>query len=121
MDYSISIDEQSNIVFVDVEGEQTADEIFLVMTEAVNLGREKDCYKFLLDMQESTVVDSIWETFDFVKRIKDMGFVPTDRIACVYHQQSEKHMFAQVAAQNRGWVIVYNRDRSLAIDWLKRC
>ena len=119
MSYKVFYDENSQIVHAVISGELIASVTSAAAIEGLKLSREKDCYRFLVDMRETIAKDSTIETYMFMEGLAQIGFERTDIIAILYLKDDEKHKFAEIVAHNRGWRnIRYFCEISEAEKWL---
>ncbi len=119
MQWSISYDESDALIQVKVEGRLLARSTAEMALQGVDLARQKDCNKFLIDYSLAEVADSAADTYAFMKDLPALGITRTDRIAIVYARDRDKHAFAETVAVNRGWTNVkYFPEPDSAKAWL---
>ena len=86
--------------------------------EAEEIARKHGFNRFLMDLQNSVLLDTITDTYIFVENVDKLGFERTDRFAGVVKEQLEHHIFSENVAVNRGWQVKYFEDREKAKKWL---
>ena len=118
MDYKIYPIKKHQIISIDISGEQIHEAVGKALTEAVQIARKHGFNRFLMDLQNSVLLDTITDTYIFVENVDKLGFERTDRFAGVVKEQLEHHIFSENVAVNRGWQVKYFEDREKAKKWL---
>jgi len=101
-------------------GTQTVDTIRPAAAEALALGRLNGCTRFVVDYRPCRATDTTAETYFHIANLEDLGVTRSDRVAVVYGRDVDRHVFAELVAQNRGWANMrYFTSMPTAEEWLQ--
>jgi len=101
-------------------GTQTVDTIRPAATEALALGHRNGCTRFVIDYRSCRATDTTAETYFHIANLEGLGVTRSDRVAVVYRRDVDRHVFAELVAQNRGWANTrYFTSMPTAEEWLQ--
>jgi hypothetical protein len=88
--------------------------------EALALGRLNGCTRFVVDYRSCRATDTTAETYFHIANLEELGVTRSDRVAVVYGRDVDRHVFAELVAQNRGWANMrYFTSMPTAEEWLQ--
>ncbi|KPJ96908.1 MAG: hypothetical protein AMS20_17860 [Gemmatimonas sp. SG8_28] len=117
--YRVDYDPATGVVRATFSGALNAEKITRAAHEGLALGRERGCTRYLVDYRNTVVTDAIADTYFFMSNLERLGLGRSDRAAIVYERDAERHGFAELVAQNRGWAnLRYFTNMAAAEEWL---
>lgn len=122
MPFEESIDIENRIIEVKSTGIQDADAVGNLWERLLKKARELDIHKFLMDMREAQVADTLTDSFFFAHQVEEIGFTKEDKFASVYTPTSDKqvqqHKFTELLLQGKGYPLKYFTSMDEAKQWL---
>lgn len=122
MPFKHSVDKDNQIVMLTSYGNQFAEEARIETQHALNTARKHGFHKFLVDLQQAIVNDTIMESYNFIGSLPAIGFNNKDKIAAVANadaeQESSRHRFSETLAINRGLNVKLFYNITDAVQWL---
>ncbi len=111
--------EKDDINFMLYDGELNKDTVEKITIQASEFAAKSGCLKFLFDMRNAFIRESIEGIYDVGTRVKDYG-VNSFRIAIVVSEDVTRHLFFGTVVKNRGLQnISYFTNMKEAEQWLK--
>jgi hypothetical protein len=87
--------------------------------QMVDCAQDRDCCRFLLDLQESTYVGSLASQYNMAyERAGALGLRQSWKIALLVSSADFSHDFQAVTAQNAGYDLKQFNHRETALAWL---
>ena len=120
MDWEITHNELKKAVIISVTGKIVNEELTQMAIEGVTFAGEIKCTKCLIDYTAVEASDDIFDTFEFMTHLDDLGLQHSDKVAVLYNTDVDYHKFAETVAYNRGWSnIMYFMNAEQAWQWLE--
>lgn len=117
-----SIDKQSGIMLVKSRGPQVAADAERAVRQLRAEARENAISRFLIDMREADIRDTIAESYLFAGSLDDFGVRRSDKLAILVNpqipEQQSRQLFSETVAVNRGFNFRVFGDETEAIKWL---
>lgn len=120
MNYSLDHDEDMDICFIRVYGEnKRPDDSMELQRVARDYKAETGCSKYLFDMREAIIIGDIFAAYYTATAPLAFGMKQYEyRIALVYTGNLHEHKFMELVAQNRGYQLKVFEDYEHAVGWL---
>jgi coenzyme F420-reducing hydrogenase delta subunit len=119
-EYRIEHDPANAVVRVTFTGTLDVEVIRRAAHDGLALGHTKGCARYLVDYRDTVATDATADTYFFMSNLEALGLLRSDRVAIVYARDAERHAFAELVAQNRGWANMrYVTSMAAAEEWLR--
>lgn len=119
MGYVIHFDDALKTVITVVEGNIDVPLVNRFGQEAFAKGEIHQCTKYLLDIRDTLVTESMVNIADFALRMEQTGIKTEYHIAVVIQHNEPEHKLFGAMSKNRGYSrIRYFRDIDAAHTWL---
>ena len=122
MPYNINQLANPDIVEVEFSGDISADDLREVTTKCIDLQKETNTRRFLVQLHRSEVVASFFDVYDLAdQQYQREGLNRTSRIAVVLPTALSAQAaadFYETVCVNRGWNAQVHPHRQSALDWL---
>ena len=121
MSYTIKYDDDTKTVYTVVEGMINVELGTKFATEAYREGGQYGCEKYLFDLRNTTVNDSIIYIAKFALNMETVGIKTEFYVAVIAINNELKHRFFNAMSKNRGYSRSrYFSDYELATRWLSK-
>lgn len=121
MSYTISIAKDSKYIFIDVKGPLYTETAMEYTVKSHQLGKQKGIQKYLVDLTESTNMETPVSNFNFAE--SDLPATPEiDRrakVAFLVKEDDHSHDFVETLIINRGHKVRIFRDLPSALEFLE--
>lgn len=118
--FQVEFDPATAVVRVTFSGSLDVGKITRAAPEGLAVGRARGSTRYLVDYRNAVATDATAETYFFMSNLEKLGLLRSDRAAIVYERDAERHGFAELVAQNRGWAnLRYFTNIATAEEWLK--
>lgn len=119
MNYEIKISESGKFVIAKIFANMTQELMMEVAPKADEIGREHNILNLLIDLRESSNVDSIRANIQFTDQVlPDPKKAYFKKIAALVRPKDNTHSLIIVIMRNKGFNIQMYRDEREALDWL---
>ena len=119
MGYVIHFDDAINTVITVVEGNLDVPLVNQFAQEMFAKGETLQCKKYLLDIRDTLVTESMVNIAEFALRMEQTGIKTEYHIAVVIHHNEPEHKLFSAMSKNRGYArLRYFQDIDAAHTWL---
>ena len=118
MGFTIEHLPDSGITRIVVEGELDSKLAMNCASEALAARKDDEPVRLLVDVTHAQVPDTPVEIYNFPKRLLEAGLTLRDKVAVVYSQDAESHLFAETVGQSGSLAVVMFTSAQPAMDWL---
>ena len=120
MSHQMRYDADQQVVWVVFAQQVTVDDLLAATTDALKLAQEHGTYRFIYDVCECSVDDSMASVYEIPSRIQELNPSPYNRIAVLYKDDVAIYEFIENVARNRGLNIRKFEDVEEAHRWLAK-
>jgi hypothetical protein len=119
MGYVIHFDDAINTIITVVEGDLDVPLVNQFAQESFAKGAEHQCTKYLVDIRDTEVTDTMVNIAEFALRMEQTGIKTEFHIAVVIQRNENEHNLFSAMSKNRGYArLRYFRDIDAAHTWL---
>ncbi len=120
MSHQMRYDADRQVVWVAFAQQVTVDDLLAATADALKLAQEHGTYRFIYDVRECSVEDSMASVYEIPSRIQELNPSPYNRIAVFYKDDVAIYEFIENVARNRGLNIRKFEDVEEAHQWLAK-
>ena len=119
MHWKFTFEEQPMLLYADVSGDLTKEDIAKMSIEGIILARTKKCQRFIVDYRNANLRGSETDIYETSANLEKTGLARTDRIAILIKHDIAAFEFAETVSSNRGWTqLKYFEDIGQARAWI---
>ena len=123
MPYSVEYDPQTDIIYIRASGELTLEKVREFTNAAALLAKEKECFRFLTDVNETVLALSMLDVYNIPRMVKEITSaleLPEHKIrrAVILPDHWKLRQFFETVSKNRMQNVALFDDIETAQKWL---
>lgn len=118
MTYSIQFNAATKLVTLSIDGLIKLSQSLNIIGEMVKIGRENNCYLFMLDGDAIIIQDNFIEIYTLFDNLERYLQKRTDKVAIVFKRQLNIFSLIESVAINHGFTIRSFKNGDKAQRWL---